>query len=283
MLRISSVLCLGLIALTLAAIVGCSESKDESPAVSSGPPETKAPTLAVPGEHGHKPGSHGGNIVEIGRDNYHAEAVFEKRGVVRLFILGKDESRVQEVEVQSLTAHVRPDGGSESVAIEIEATPTKEDSAGKTSQFVGKLPRALWSKPVEITVPSIRIAGERFRFAFKNAVEAAHTGMPPGANDEEARQLYLTPAGKYTAADIKANGEMTAAQKYGNKMSSHDAKPKVGDRVCPISETKANPTFTWIVDGKNYQFCCPPCIDEFVRTAKEKPGEIREPGEYVKK
>jgi hypothetical protein len=283
MLRRTTCLVLGLIALTLVVVTGCRQAKDKPSAMSVSKADLLSPTPAGEGEHGHKPGSHGGNIVEIGRDNYHAEAVFEKGGVVRLFILGKDESRVQEVEMQTLTAHVRPEGATESIAIEIKPAPTTEDSPGKTSQFAGKLPRALWGKPVEITVPSIRIAGERFRFAFKNAVEATHTGMPTGAGDDEARQLYLIPGGKYTTADIKANGETTAAQKYGNKMSSHDARPRIGDRLCPISDTKANPKFTWVVGGKTYQFCCPPCIDEFVRTAKEKPDEIKEPGDYVKK
>jgi len=54
--------------------------------------------------------------------------------------------------------------------------------------------------------------------------------------------------------------------------------PKKGDRICPISKTKANPTFVWIVGGKSYTFCCPPCIDEFVKTAKEKPDRIKDPG-----
>jgi hypothetical protein len=283
MLRIASLLGLGLIALTLVAIAGCRQSKVAPLAASSDRADTKAPTAAGDSEHGHKPGTHGGNIVEIGRDNYHAEAVFEKGGMVRLYLLGKDENKVQEVEVQTLTAHVRPEGGTESVAIEIKPAPTREDSAGKTSRFTWQLPQALRGKSVEVTVPCIRIAGERFRFAFKNVTDSAHTDMPAVTGSNEARQLYLTPRGKYTAADIKANGNTTAAQKYGDKKSSHDARPQKSDRVCPISDTKANSMFTWIVDGKTYQFCCPPCIDEFVRTAKEKPAEIKEPGDYIKK
>ena len=87
------------------------------------------------------------------------------------------------------------------------------------------------------------------------------------------KELYLTPGGKYSTDDIAANGNMTASQKFKGLRASHDAKPKVGDKLCPISMTKASPKFTWIVGGQAYQFCCPPCIDEFVRTAKEKPAE----------
>ena len=46
-------------------------------------------------DHAHKPGMHGGIIVPIGRDSYHAEAVFEQGGTLRLFMLGADEGRVQ--------------------------------------------------------------------------------------------------------------------------------------------------------------------------------------------
>ena len=47
--------------------------------------------------------------------------------------------------------------------------------------------------------------------------------------------------------------------------------------------TKANAKFTWVVDGKAYEFCCVPCIDEFVQAAKDNPGALKDPSEYVKK
>src|SRR4051794_34510310 len=57
-------------------------------------------------EHAHKPGAHNGIIVAIGQDSYHAEAVFEKNGVLRLYTLGQDESRVLEVDAQPVEAFV---------------------------------------------------------------------------------------------------------------------------------------------------------------------------------
>ncbi len=38
--------------------------------------------------------------------------------------------------------------------------------------------------------------------------------------------------------------------------------------------TKANPVFSWVIGGKTFEFCCPPCVDEFVRMAKESPDDI---------
>ncbi len=59
--------------------------------------------------------------------------------------------------------------------------------------------------------------------------------------------------------------------------------PKVGDRICPITQTKANPKFAWTIDGKSYQFCCPPCIDEFVKLAKKSDEALPLPESFIKK
>ena len=67
------------------------------------------------------------------------------------------------------------------------------------------------------------------------------------------------------------------------RRSEHDLRPKSGDKICPITLTKANAKFSWVIDGKTYEFCCPPCVDEFVALAKEKPDEIEAPEFYRKK
>ena len=278
-------LALGLAVFTAAVIAGCDNAtppKSDTPPAKQ--PEVKGPATNGDSEHAHKPGEHGGTIVEIGRDNYHAEAVFEKDGVVRLYTLGKDEARVEEVESQKLTAYAKAAGASEAVEFTFEPVPRPGDAERKTSQFVGTLPKEVWGKAVEVTVPSIRIDGARYRFGFASAAEPAHgEPMPAKVTNDEERDLYLTPGGKYTAADIKANGGVTASEKFKGQMAAHDRTPKPGDQICPITDTKANPKFSWVVGGKTYQFCCPPCVDDFVKRAKEKPDEIKDPGEYVKK
>ena len=111
-----------------------------------------------------------------------------------------------------------------------------------------------------------------------------HDHKPVKVNvSEEDRELYLTPGGKYTEADITANGGAVAAAKFKGIKATHDVEPQPGDVLCPISMTKANPKFPWVVGGKTYLFCCPPCVDEFVALAKEKPDRIKEPEFYRKK
>jgi hypothetical protein len=147
------------------------------PPVKSGAIVLAKQPAGAPGPHEHDRGPHGGTVVEIGGD-YYAEVVFEKDGVVRVFMLGKDETKPQEVEVQKLTAFARAPGEAAATEFELKSEPRKGDAKGKTSRFVGALPKGLRSKQVEVTVPSIRIGGERFRFAFSR---------PPGKAAESGK------------------------------------------------------------------------------------------------
>lgn len=284
------------IILVTVIVAGCSsESQPESvaPTGASTTP-VDAPNMATDGsaaktdskvtdeEHPHKPGTHGGIIIPIGSDSYHAEAVIEASGAFRLLMLGKDETRVQEVDVQPVKAYIKVIGDPNATPIDLAAVPQDGDAPDKTSQFVGELPEAFRGKQLDVTIPNLRIAGERFRVGFTTVTENHAEEMPGSLPADEERRLYLTAGGKYTEADIKANGSVTASQKFKGIKSSHDAKPKPGDRICPISMTKANPEFTWIVDGKSYQFCCPPCVDEYVRLAKEHPEELQAPDSFIK-
>ena len=239
---------------------------------------------AKPADHAHAGGAHGGLIVPLGRDSYHVEPVFEKDGVVRLYVLGPDETRVQEIERQSLTAFGKAAGTSEAVAFRFDPEPQEGDADGQTSRFKAALPAPLVGVPVEVTIPIMRIAGERFRLGFAS-VAAVHPdeSMPANLPADESARLFLTPGGAYTATDIEANGRRTGTQKFVNFSPKHDLKPKPGDKICPITLTKANPACSWIIGGKTYEFCCPPCVEEFVQIAKDRPDEIEEPEAYVKK
>ena len=277
----------------VALISGCMEQGTSKPFVNSAPTLEQnaiAPSAAKStagstqgdAEHAHKPGAHGGIMVSLGRDSYHAEAVFEKGGLLRLYMLGKDESRVIDVEKQTLRGFVKAEGDNEAEALTFDAEPQEGDANGRTSQFVTRLPEGLGDRGLEVTVPNLVISGERFRLGFSSATPQHEATMPDKVTDNEERELYLTPGGKYTASDIIANGNITAVAKFKGLKSSHDMFPKKGDKICPVTKTKANPEFKWVVDGKKYEFCCPPCVDEFVKTAKTKPDEIRHPESYVK-
>lgn len=270
----------------VALVVGCGQTHvgpaAPSPAIIPPSASNLSSATSSEGEHGHQPGAHGGIIVSIGLDSYHTEAIVEKGGRLRLLMLAKDESRIQEVDAQTLTAYVKVVGDAEAALIELPAVPQEGDAPGKTSQFVGQLPDGMAARELEVTIPMLRIAGERFRVGFTTEKPAHQEDMPDGLAADEERNLYFSPGGKYTEADILANGKVTAAQKFRGVLASHDMKPRAGDKICPITNTKANSKFTWIVDGQPYEFCCPPCVDEFVKLAKEQPDAIKSPETYLR-
>jgi len=228
-------------------------------------------------KHMHEPGSHGGIIVSVGQDHYHAEILFAE-GRMRVYMLDQDQAKVIDIETQDMEAYIRPFGEPQAFTVKLAAQPQDGDAKGKTSLFVGDLPKEFKSSQWLVNVPLIKINGERYRFSFATSEPV----MPTKVVNDQEKELYLQPGGKYTLEDILANGSQTASQKFANFMSAHDMNPKPGARICPITRTLANAECSWVIGGQEYRFCCPPCIDEFVKLAKEKPQEILNPEEYVK-
>ena len=140
----------------------------------------------------------------------------------------------------------------------------------------------LWKKAVPPLLALAFVALVAHRIWRTTAVEPS-MGDGTRLSEEAERALYLVPGGRYTQADIIANGSLLPSLRYRGFQARHDFKPKPGEMLCPISRTKANAACTWIIDGQSYQFCCPPCIDELVRMAKDRPDELLAPSDYVKR
>jgi predicted small lipoprotein YifL len=237
-------------------------------------------------EHGHTMGLNGGVIVPIGSDSFHAEFVFEDDGNIRMFMLQSDESKVQEIERQSIVAYVTPASQSHWVEIPFEPQPQQGDAPDLTSRFVARLPAELVGKSLRGKITNLKIGADRFRLIFATPQgEEGHAAneMPAKVADDTERELYLSPGGAYTEADIAANGKLTASQKFKGFQAKHDTRPKPGDRICPVTDTKANPQCSWIIQGQQYEFCCPPCVDEFLKLAKTDPAAIKDAQSYVQR
>jgi len=278
---------LSVFAVTGLVLVGCNQSPTTAKLPANpkvdGNSKTSKTVRNTPAEveHPHIAGAHGGIVIPIGSDSYHAEAVIEKDGQFRLLMLGADETRIQEVDVQAVKAYIKAAGETDATPIEMKAVPQDGDAGGKTSQFVGQLPETAMGKAIDVTIPNLRIGAERFRVGFTTAVQQHDIGMPAAVSGAEEQKLYFTPGGKYMQADIDANGKLPAGAKFRGLMTKHDMAPMPGDFICPVTFTKSNPKVEWQIDGKKYLFCCPPCVDEFVRMAKEEPDSLKAPGDYV--
>ncbi len=235
---------------------------------------------ADPGSHKHPPGAHAGALVSLGNDRYHVEAVFTSDGRLKLYTLDSDVSRILEVEGRTFTAYLTPQGETQARAMTLQPEPQSGDSSASTSCFSGSVPTELVGKSMGVSIPNFSIGKQRFHIAFVLRAEREPL-MPPPVAESEERRLHLVPGGKYTGRDIVANGRAVPSRKYRAFQAQHDHDPQPGDQLCPVSRTKANPACTWVVDGQTYQFCCPPCIDEFVRLAKEQPEQAKPPDAYV--
>lgn len=132
---------------------------------------------------------------------------------------------------------------------------------------------------IKVVILAIRIKGKGFPLEVEVAGKPHHEKEP----SQSERDLLLLPGGKYKAADIEVNGGITASEKYRDFKAKHDFKPRPGERICPVTRTKANPECTWVIDGRTYLFCCPPCISEFVALAKKQPEKLKNPKEYTQK
>jgi hypothetical protein len=275
----------------LLVIAGCSSSKTGATSEDAAATEDVATTAAKghpsdgalsEEEHAHEAGAHGGVLVSLGRDSYHVEAIVTDGGELRLYTLGNDETRVMDVAIQELTAYVKSTTGSESASVTLKPEPQPGDAEGNASLFVAQLPETVVGGAIKVTVPNITIKGERFRLGFTTETdEHGDAEMPEKVADEAEKELYLTAGGIYTEEDIKANGNMTVSEKFKGFRAKHDMHPKPGDKICPVTMTLGNPECTWIIGGKTYEFCCPPCVDEFVALAKTSPEDVKDPSEYV--
>lgn len=239
-------------------------------------------------DHAHS-SPHGGAIRAVG--NHHVEAVLEKGGRIRIYLLGKDEAELAPAPLPKVVAQVQGEEEIEAAPVTLIADPQPGDPSGRASSFFGRLPETLVGAPVTVAM-TLPLEGKAYRARFElkpHRADEVHPEMlemlemPGGAGADEASKLYTSPGGRYTEADIRANGTRPAPVKYRGIPSNHDMNPRPGDRICPITSTKANPRFVWTIGGKEYRFCCPPCIDEFVQRAKNQPETIQEPESYVQR
>jgi uncharacterized membrane protein YphA (DoxX/SURF4 family) len=240
-------------------------------------------------QHGHR-SAHGGTVVSVG-DTHHVEALVEpKADWVRVFVLGEDETELFPIPAKTLAAEASTAAG-ETRAFPLQARPQPGDPAGQAAEFAGKLPTSNDIVALTVTLPlgpkrhRVRVALLDDTGSNHAAAETAKCPRPPqrahDAPTPAERALFLTPGGRYTEADIRANGGLTAPQKFQGMMSQHNARPAPGERICPISRTKANPRFAWIIRGQKYLFCCPPCVGEFLQQAKTAPNKIRPAATYL--
>ena len=126
MVRFSLAACLAF-GLTFGAC-GCTSQKDYKTveAVKQAPPLPEH-------DHGHAAkGPHGGGIVELGEEEYHAEVVVDHDSEsLAVYVLGKDAKTAEPVAATEISIALE---GKDPLTL--KATPQADDGEGKASKFV---------------------------------------------------------------------------------------------------------------------------------------------------
>lgn len=262
-------------------IAGCKqENAVNKPPVNKTPSATEA--------HAHGIGPNGGIVFELGK--YHAEfTVNHEKKECKVVVLSADEKNPQPVKVAAkelmlTTRETKTKDGKVVPRLTIKLLP-KADSAG--SVFVGS--DASLAHVVNFAGMVIgEIDGKPSQGEFKEELEghghpgAMESAKTSGQPTDREVGLFLTPGGIYTQADIEKNGRVVPSVKFQGMSWPHDDDLKKGDKVCPVTDNKSDPNCSWYVNGKKYEFCCPPCLEKFVGWAKNQPAKIKEPEAYVK-
>jgi YHS domain-containing protein len=226
-------------------------------------------------DHPHE-SAHGGQIQSVGR-HAHVEAVWVD-GRIRVHVLESDAVRSRTIRATVLPAELIPADGGPGRSVSLRAQ--EPDAAGAASTFEAEMPSGIRGR-FHLTV-SVPIDGSTYRVRVELGTSAhAEMALPAPEAPEAERALFLSPGGAYTASDIEANGGSTPSIRFREFQAEHDLHPQKGDSLCPITKTRANPRCSWVIGGRTYLFCCPPCVTEFVKRAKKNPAELKLPSAYV--
>jgi hypothetical protein len=88
----------------------------------------------APHQHGDE-GPHGGHLVELGEEEFHAEVVLDvKTKAVSVYILSSDPHTAAPVDAKEVVLELTIDG--KTAPHVAKPSPQKDDSAGKSSRFI---------------------------------------------------------------------------------------------------------------------------------------------------
>lgn len=263
------------------ALIGC----NSQPPVSGTKSSARTPGKAIDDDHSdHSNGPHGGSVIDFGP--HHAELVVDQAAKkATVYILDNKIKNAVPIAIEKLQFSVK----SPQFQVDLLPDPLPGESREKASRFSAANEKFSNKQKFEGTLSGL-LDGKPYLgdFETKDHQEGDKHGKheaAPKTDDGLAkeRDLFLTPGGIYTAADVAANGNTIPSIKYKGISWEHADDLKPGDRTCPITVNKADPKCTWIVNGKSYEFCCTPCLDKFVKWAKQEPAKIKEPDAYIQK
>lgn len=132
-------------------------------------------------EHGHATtGPHGGSLIELGAEEYHAELVHdEAAGTIAVYLLDSAAKSAVAIDAAELLVNVKHDGKGEQ--FKLAASPDASDPAGKSSRFMSSDAELAGDLDDEHATAELvaEISGKQFRGAIEH-----HHGHEAGDHAE---------------------------------------------------------------------------------------------------
>ena len=124
--------------LVASVTLGCgSDPTEESPTQIEGSPPPLATDVGDNADAAHQhptEGPHGGHLIELGNEEYHAEMLHdEKTHTVTVYLLDGPAKETVSISLAEITLQLFQDG--EFVKYGLKAVPGQEDAAGSASRF----------------------------------------------------------------------------------------------------------------------------------------------------
>lgn len=136
MLQLARTRLFALCALFALVVTGCGEKPSAAPAL-SGTTETDAPPATVESGHEHahaSVGPHGGSLIELGNEEYHAELVHDDdAGTVTIYLLDSAAKSSVPIDAAEVMINLKHDGRGEQ--FKVASSADQGDPAGKSSRF----------------------------------------------------------------------------------------------------------------------------------------------------
>jgi hypothetical protein len=134
MIRQYSLLMLSFCTVLALSFAGCGKSSDQ--ATSSGGAETSAPPATVEAGHDHpSEGPHGGSLIELGNEEYHAELVHDEQAkTVTIYILDSAAKMSVPIDATDVAINLKHEGRGEQ--FKLAASADQNDAQGKSSRFL---------------------------------------------------------------------------------------------------------------------------------------------------
>lgn len=162
--------------LTLGA-AGCGGTPTGGQA-SSGATETAAPPATVESSHEHahaSAGPHGGGLIELGNEEYHAELVHDDTaGTVTVYILDSAARSAVPIDATEVIINLKHDGRGEQ--FKLASSADQGEPAGKSSRFVSSDAELAEDLDKDGAEPQlvVTISGKQYRGAIAHELGHEH-------------------------------------------------------------------------------------------------------------